>query len=376
MSDRSRILMKLRQVLGPQGLLDDAAACHVYSRDASHLHLGKPWAVALPRTALQVQQVVDLCRQAGIPLVCRGTGTGLSGGAVPADGSLVLSTSRMESIGPIDARHFTVTVQPGVLNTAVTRAAQPLGLHFAPDPSSQSAASIGGNIAENAGGPHCLRHGVTLQHVQGLDWVDAQGRALVTGRPVAQERGFQLDALLCGSEGTLGVITAARLGLVPDPSAVATLLAFFPRLDEATGAVVTLLGAGAPAGGGGDGGPGHAGGGGKGVCLRFSHRCGGGHDLRTGRIGGRGGRRPPEGPGVVADYRSSRSAPGRQRSGAIGTVEMPQEGLRGRGPSGPQLRDHGCGGSPGPAALSGGTDPGDQGQAPGGNCHRFSRGGW
>ncbi len=248
MSDRSHpreeLREKLRQVLGPQGLLDDAAARHVYARDASHMLLGSPWAVALPRTAPQVQQVVDLCRQAGIPLVCRGTGTGLSGGAVPTDGSLVLATSRMESIGPINARQFSVTVQPGVLNTAVTRAAQPLGLHFAPDPSSQSAASIGGNIAENAGGPHCLRHGVTLQHVQGLDWVDAQGRALVTGRPVAQERGFQLNALLCGSEGTLGVITAARLGLVPDPSAVATLLAFFPRLDEATGAVVTLLGAG------------------------------------------------------------------------------------------------------------------------------------
>jgi glycolate oxidase len=244
MSDRSRLLEKLRQVLGTHGLLDDAAACHVYARDASHMLLGQPWAVALPRTAFQVQQVVDLCRQARIPLVCRGTGTGLSGGAVPHEGSLVLATSRMHAIGPANARQFSVSVQPGALNTAVTRAAQPLGLHFAPDPSSQSAASIGGNIAENAGGPHCLRHGVTLQHVQGLDWVDAQGLARVTGRAVVQERGFQLDALLCGSEGTLGIITAARLGLVPDPSAVATLLAFFPRLEEATGAVVNLLGAG------------------------------------------------------------------------------------------------------------------------------------
>jgi glycolate oxidase len=244
MAGTDGLLGKLAAILGPDALLTDPAARHVYGRDASHLTLGAPLAVALPREAGQVSDILQVCALAGVAVVCRGTGTGLSGGAVPPEGALVLSTARLNGLGAVDPGRCQVRCGPGVLNDRVSAHARPFGLHFAPDPSSQSAASIGGNIAENAGGPHCLRHGVTLRHVRGLQWCDARGRRLGSGRGLPAERGFHLTSLLCGSEGTLGVVTGADLALVPDPQAVATLLAFFPRLDDATAAVVSLLGRG------------------------------------------------------------------------------------------------------------------------------------
>jgi len=238
------LVERLQGLLGPDGLLTDAAAGLVYARDASHLGLGRPLAVALPATPAELQQVVALCAAAGVPLVPRGTGTGLSGGAVPSAGSLVLGTSRLNALGVVNGIRGRVRAEAGVLNEHVSTVAEPSGFHFAPDPSSQSAASIGGNIATNAGGPHCLRHGVMLQHVADLEWFDSAGVRRVTSRGVAGERGLDLTSLLCGSEGTLGVISAADLNLVPNPSDVVTLLAFFPLLADATDAAVALLGQG------------------------------------------------------------------------------------------------------------------------------------
>jgi len=244
MTSGSSLLKCLRQILGDSGLLVDAAARFVYARDASHLRLGRPLAVALPATIDQLQQVVAACASARVPVVARGGGTGLSGGALPAEGALVLGTGRLVGLGPVNRAAGCVQVESGVLNEKVSLHAAPDGYHFAPDPSSQSAATIGGNIAENAGGPHCLRHGVTLQHLQRLTWVAADGGRRVTGWGVTGERGLDLVSLLCGSEGTLGLVTTADLKLVPNPPAVATLLAFFPSLGDATGAVVRLLGQG------------------------------------------------------------------------------------------------------------------------------------
>ena len=231
-------------VLGPGCLLTDAAAALVYARDASHLALGRPVAVALPRDADQVSRTVQACAEFRVPIVCRGAGTGLSGGALPPGGALVLATALMTDQGRVDPRRRLVRVQPGVLNEVISRTAGPSGLHFAPDPSSQSASTIGGNIAENAGGPHCLRHGVTLPHLRWLEWCDAGGRIRATGRGLAAERGVDLTSLLCGSEGTLGVVTAAGLNLIPVAEATATLLAVFPHLDDAVRAVPALLTAG------------------------------------------------------------------------------------------------------------------------------------
>jgi len=238
------LLEKLRGVLGTDGLLTGRAAGRIYARDASHMRLGAPLAVALPQNADEVAQVLCLCAGAAVPVVCRGTGTGLSGGALPPDGALVLSMARLDELGPVDSHSRTVFAGAGVLNARVTTHGHGAGLAFAPDPSSQHASTIGGNIAENAGGPHCLRHGVTRGHLRRLWWCDAAGESWVSGRGLACERGLDLVSLLCGSEGTLGVVTGADLALVPSGAAVQTLFAVFPDLGDAVQAVVGMAGSG------------------------------------------------------------------------------------------------------------------------------------
>ena len=242
--DRQQLLTQLQTLLGSAGLLRDPAARRVYSMDSSHLMLGRPWAVALPENSTQVASVVKLCAEARVPVVCRGSGTGLSGGAVPCEGALVLGTARMKKCDPVFKSDRSIQVQVGVLNDQVSVLGTNHGLHFAPDPSSQAISTIGGNIAENAGGPHCLRYGVTLQHLKRLQWVDATGQSWSTGRGLPAERGLDLKSLLCGSEGTLGIVTEAELNLVPNPESTVTLLAFFPDLNDATTSVVSLLTAG------------------------------------------------------------------------------------------------------------------------------------
>ncbi len=238
------LLLRLEKILGKSGFVSGAAAALVYGTDSSHLKLGKPLAVALPATRAEVLDVFLLCARAKVPLVCRGSGTGLSGGAVPADGSVVLGFSRLNKMAPVDSNNHRIKVEAGVLNDRVSRLGAAVGLHFAPDPSSQSISTIGGNIAENAGGPHCLRHGVTLQHVLGMDWIDSTGKNQRSSRSLSFERGFSLTSLLCGSEGTLGILLAADLNLVPTAEEVLTILAVFPDLKDATSSVVSLLGAG------------------------------------------------------------------------------------------------------------------------------------
>ena len=241
---RAELVRRLQDLLGADGLLTDPAARRVYARDASHLELGRPLAVALPRTEQAAADVVRLCGAAAVPVVCRGSGTGLSGGAVPADGAVVLGLARLQEVAAVDDIERTALVQAGVLNEALSRRVARERLHFAPDPSSQAAATLGGNIAENAGGPHCLRHGVTLQHLRGLRWTSADGRSWSTGPSRAVRRGIDLVSLLCGSEGTLGVVTAATVNLTPEPNAGVTQLAVFPDLDDAVEAVMRLLSAG------------------------------------------------------------------------------------------------------------------------------------
>jgi glycolate oxidase subunit GlcD len=237
------LLRDLRRLLGPRELLVDAAARAVYARDASHLAGGPPLGVALPRDAAQAAAVVAACARHGVPWVARGAGTGLSGGAVPPAGALVIGLARLDRC-IIAAEAGRADAGAGVVNERLSRAARPYGLCFAPDPSSQSAATLGGNVAENAGGPHTLKVGVTLNHVLALEWVDSEGQPCVTGSGLPYERGFDLRALLIGSEGTLGLVTSARVRLTPEPPALTTLLALFPRLDDATAAVVALMGTG------------------------------------------------------------------------------------------------------------------------------------
>ncbi len=244
MSLKAELDDKLRALLGPDGYLVDEAARFVYARDASHMTLGTPRGVALPKTVAELAGAVALCTSAAVAVVARGSGTGLSGGALPPDGAVVMGTGRLQKLGMVNSAWGSVQAEVGVLNEKVSQHAQAHSFHFAPDPSSQSAAALGGNIAENAGGPHCLRHGVTLRHLRRLAWVDPEGQIHLTGRGVPGERGLDLVSLMCGSEGTLGIVIQADLKLVPNPDSVRTLLAFFPDLVEATQAVGTLLGEG------------------------------------------------------------------------------------------------------------------------------------
>ena len=238
---RAALISDLRRAVGAQAVLVDAAVRIVYSRDASDQRHGIPVCVVLPADVPALQRAIAVCARHRQAFVVRGAGTGLSGGALPGPDAVVLGTSRLTRLGPVDAERRRVAVEPGVPNEQVSRHAAASGLHFAPDPSSRSVATIGGNLGVNAGGPHCLKVGVTSQHVRRLFWIDPEGRRWTSGRGGALERGADLRGLFCGSEGTLGVICGAELDLWPVPQATATLLAEFPLLTDAAAAVVKLM---------------------------------------------------------------------------------------------------------------------------------------
>jgi glycolate oxidase len=238
----------LIEALGVPAVQWRAERLRAYEYDGS-IDVGHPAAVALVATAADASTAIRISLQHDQPVVARGSGTGLSGGAVPARGGLALSFSRMRAIDLVDPRNLRAVVEPGVINLDVSRAVAPHGLYFAPDPSSQAACSIGGNIAENAGGAHCLAYGVTTNHVTGLECVLADGTTLGTGtlsgaNLAADAPGYDLTGGIVGSEGTLAVVTRACLRLMPVPEAVRTMLASFPTVDDASRATSGIIAAG------------------------------------------------------------------------------------------------------------------------------------
>jgi glycolate oxidase len=179
-----------------------------------------------------------------VPFVPRGAGTGLSGGCLPGEAPLMICTSRMRCIRELDVANRRVVAEAGVVNAAVSRAARGAGLQYVPDPSSQNACTIGGNVAENSGGPHTLKYGVTTNHVLGVELVLPDGEVVELGGPVEETLGYDLTGVVCGSEGTFGIVTAATLKLEPLPEAVATMLAVFETVAAATAAVSGIIAAG------------------------------------------------------------------------------------------------------------------------------------
>jgi len=240
---RRALVEELRRIVGAAHVLVEEADVVVYEQDGSILR-AMPEVVVLPGDAAQVCAVVRAARRAGAPIVPRGSGTGLAGGAVPVEGGVVLSLARLNRIRRVDYRDRTAEVEPGVVNLEVTRGVAADGFFYAPDPSSQAACSIGGNLATNSGGPHTLAYGVTTNHTLGVEVVLADGSTVWLGAAVPDPPGYDLCGVFVGSEGTLGIATRAVVRLMRARESVRALLAIFDRMDEATQAVVEITSAG------------------------------------------------------------------------------------------------------------------------------------
>jgi glycolate oxidase len=235
----TRLIQQLRDIVGNDGVLYEPEDLMLYEYDGG-ITKAVPDAVVLPRNTEQVVRLVKLAARERVPLVPRGAGTGLSGGAIPVAGGVVMGFSRMNRILELDLDNLRAVVEPGVVNTDITAAASAGGYFFAPDPSSQKACTIGGNVAENAGGPHTLAYGVTTNHILGLEAVLPDGSVIHTGGKEDDVPGYDLTGLLVGSEGTLAIITRAIVRLMRQPEAVKTLLSVFDSVDDASRAVAEI----------------------------------------------------------------------------------------------------------------------------------------
>jgi glycolate oxidase len=238
------LIQRMTAICGPDGVVSDPLELRTYECDGLTSHRCSPGLVVLPQTAAQVAETVAECARAGIPFVARGSGTGLSGGALPAAEGVLIVTSRMRKIISIDPASRRAIVEPGVTNLAVSKAAEPYGLFYAPDPSSQVICSVGGNVAENSGGAHCLKHGFTTHHVTGLQIVTPRGELTWLGDGTGASPGYDLVGAFTGSEGTLGIVTKIIVKLTKIPEAVTTLLAAFGTTGHGGAAVSAIIASG------------------------------------------------------------------------------------------------------------------------------------
>ena len=231
-------------IVGPAHCITDPAGLRVYECDGLTGTRIRPAAVVLPATTDEVARCVRRARECGMPIVPRGSGTGLSGGALPVEGALVVGTSRMRSILEVDFENQRMRVQPGVINLDISKHLAPFGYYYAPDPSSQSVCSIGGNVAENSGGAHCLKYGFTVNHVVAVTLVLADASVVEIGGAVADPLGYDLASVVIGSEGLLGIVTEVVVRFLRKPQKTRTVFATFPSTDEAGEAVSRIIGAG------------------------------------------------------------------------------------------------------------------------------------
>ncbi|HEY5102941.1 MAG TPA: FAD-linked oxidase C-terminal domain-containing protein [Steroidobacteraceae bacterium] len=235
---------ELRSLVGAENVLTAREACVAFECDGLSAYRHVPDVVALPANAAEVQQVMALCHRLRVPVVARGAGTGLSGGSLPVAGAVLLVLSRLNRILELSPRRRLARVQPGVTNLAISKACAEHGLFYAPDPSSQIACTIGGNVAENSGGVHCLKYGITLHNILEIKVVSAAGELLVLGSQMGDAPGYALTALLTGSEGMLGVIVEVTVKLLPRPERVELLLGAFSDIDACARVVGDIISAG------------------------------------------------------------------------------------------------------------------------------------
>jgi len=242
--DPARIRAELAALLGPSSLLADEAPLAAYESDGLTAFAARPAAVIAPRTADEVIATVRWCHRHGVPFVARGSGTSLSGGALPVSGGIVITLNRLNRILRLDPTERIAVVEPGVVNLAVTQAAQPHGLHYAPDPSSQPVCTIGGNVAFNAGGAHCLKYGMTSNHVLGLKAVLATGEVVEFGGASREQVGPDWMGLFVGNEGLFGIALEVTLQLLPRAECFHTVLAGYATLEQAGDAVAAVIASG------------------------------------------------------------------------------------------------------------------------------------
>jgi len=240
----STLVPELLRIVGVDGVLAARADLMVYECDGFVIEKNSPDVVVFPTSAEQVAQVVRCCRAAGVPFVPRGAGTSLAGGCLPVGGGVMIVLTRMKQILEINTRDLYAVVQPGVVNIWLTQALRGTGLHYAPDPSSQGACTIGGNVATNSGGPHTLKYGVTVNHVLGVECVLPDGEIVCLGGPVDESPGFDLVGAMVGSEGTLAIVTKIWVRLTKNPQGYRTMLGVFDSVDDATNAISAIIGHG------------------------------------------------------------------------------------------------------------------------------------
>jgi glycolate oxidase len=239
--DEATMVRELASLLGAEAVLSGPSAQRAYDCDAYTVERSRPTCVVLPSSTDEVAAVVRWCVANDIPFTARGAGTGLSGGVLPALGGVVVSTKRMNRVLEIDIDNRCLLAKAGIANRKISDAVTAEGLHFAPDPSSQSVSTLGGNIGENSGGPHTLKYGVTVQHILGVTLVDPLGEVLSIGGKVPGGPGFDFLGLIVGGEGTLGIVTEAWVKLTPIPAAVATALIAFGTVRDATETVAEII---------------------------------------------------------------------------------------------------------------------------------------
>jgi glycolate oxidase len=238
------LLRELEAIVGARGIVSSPEGRLTYEADMHTFYKGAPDVVALPQSAEQVAQIVRVCRREHVAVIPRGSGTGLIGGAMAPLGGVMVGMNRMDRILELDFPNRCATVQPGLINLWLSQKTREHGYYFAPDPSSQMVSSIGGNCSTNAGGPHCLKYGITVNHVLGLQVVTGAGELVWLGGKVQERPGYDLTGVMVGAEGTLGLVTAVIVRLLHVPEGVKTLLASFPSVDDASETVSAIIAAG------------------------------------------------------------------------------------------------------------------------------------
>src|SRR5579863_456627 len=240
----ANLIERLRTIVGTSGLLHAPSDLVVYECDGYTIEKNRPDVVVFPTSTEQIVDIVRTCNEFGVPFLPRGAGTSLAGGCLPVGGGVMIALTRMKRILEVNTRDRYAVVEPGVVNLWLTNHLKPHGYHYAPDPSSQGACTIGGNVATNSGGPHTLKYGVTVNHVLAVEVVLPDGSVVELGSPTGDSPGYDLTGLFVGSEGTFGICTRITVRLTRNPAAYRTLLGIFETVADATQAISRIIGAG------------------------------------------------------------------------------------------------------------------------------------